>query len=129
MNYALSSTLVSNAVTAAQESGVAAAIVVVDRAGKVVSSARMDGSNHLALAIAHRKASTAAILGVPSQQFADMLRDDPLVVAAMSSEAEIILLGGGIPVVVDGSVIGGIGISGSDQQADTAIAQKALEVS
>jgi uncharacterized protein GlcG (DUF336 family) len=127
MNYALSSTLVRNAVAAAEQSDVAASIVVVDRSGKIVASARMDGSNYLAMSIAHRKATTAAVLGMPSQQFADLVGTDPVVLAAMSTDPEIVMLGGGLPIVIDGKINGAIGISGADQATDTAIGQKALQ--
>jgi uncharacterized protein GlcG (DUF336 family) len=126
MNYALSSMLIRKAVDAAEQSSVAASVVVVDRSGKVVASARMDGSNYLAMAIAQRKATTAAVLGMSSQQFADVVSGDPVVLSAMSSDPEIVLLGGGLPVFVDGNVVGAIGVSGADQQTDISIGQRAL---
>jgi glc operon protein GlcG len=129
MNYALSAMLIRKAVDAAEQSSVAASVVVVDRSGKVVASARMDGSNYLAMAIAQRKATTAAVLGMPSQQFADFVSGDPVVLSAMSSDPEIVLLGGGLPVIVDGNVVGAIGVSGADQQTDISIGQRACETS
>jgi glc operon protein GlcG len=126
LNYGNASTAIANAVSAAQAMGVPAAAVVVDRAGHIVASARMDGSNYLAVAMAHRKARTAAVLGMPSGQFAEMVSGDPVVLAAMASDQEIVLLGGGLPIIVDGVVVGGIGISGADQPTDTEIARRGL---
>jgi uncharacterized protein GlcG (DUF336 family) len=51
---------------------------------------------------------------------------DPVVLAAMSSDPEIVLLGGGLPVIVDGNVVGAIGVSGADQQTDISIGQRAV---
>ncbi len=47
--------------------------------------------------------------------------------SSKSDDPEIVLLGGGLPVVVDGNIVGAIGISGADQATDTAIGQKALQ--
>jgi uncharacterized protein GlcG (DUF336 family) len=126
MNYETSVNIVKRAVSASSSANIASSIVVVDRAGNIVASARMDGSNFLAHSIAHRKARTAGVLGLSTQDFADSVRDDTVIVAALSCDPLMVLLGGGVPIVENGVVVGGIGVSGADQHTDAAIASQGL---
>jgi uncharacterized protein GlcG (DUF336 family) len=128
MDYETSATIVTRAVDASRNANIASSIVVVDCAGNIVASARMNGSNFLAHSIAHRKARTAAVLGLSTQDFADSVRGDPIIVAALSSDPLMVLLGGGLPILEGGVVIGGIGVSGGDQATDTSVASQSLLV-
>ncbi len=105
MDYENSATIITRAVDASRSANIASSIVVVDLAGNIVASARMNGSNFLSHSIAHRKARTAAVLGLSTQDFADSVQGDSTVVASLSSDPLIALLGGGLPIMEGGVVI------------------------
>jgi uncharacterized protein GlcG (DUF336 family) len=112
------------AVKAAQE-GRPMAIAVVDRGGTLKSFSRMDGAPLLAVDIAIDKAYTAAAFGIPTQAWREFLDQDPGV-AQIAHRPRLVAFGGGIPLAVDGEVVGGLGLSGGHYSEDQAIAEHAV---
>lgn len=109
---------------AAAEKGLNMAIVVVNREGRVILSYRMDGSSFINLALAEKKAATAAAIGAPTsllEQAADAGKPSLLSVPGAA------LVGGGLPVMRADKVIGGIGVSGGSAQDDENVAQAGLD--
>ncbi|HET8969720.1 MAG TPA: heme-binding protein [Candidatus Nanopelagicales bacterium] len=102
------------------------AVVVVDQAGQVVGSARGDGLNAVAVDFARRKAVASATFGAPTRVLSDNFAQDPLLPAAFAGSAEVCLLPGGFPILVDGAPVGGVGISGGHWSQDHEIGEKAL---
>jgi uncharacterized protein GlcG (DUF336 family) len=108
-------------VAAARERSLSISVAVVDSAGQTLRLQRMDGAKGFTADLALRKARTATTVGVPTAALAASLNGRPL------HSAELIAVGGGAPVLVDGSCAGGIGISGASPEQDEAILKSGLD--
>ena len=84
---------------------------VVDPTGSLVYFEKMDGAIYAAAEIAIRKARTAARFKRPSKAFFDAMEGGHPFVATLTPELTASI--GGIPLEVDGKIIGAIGVSGS----------------
>jgi glc operon protein GlcG len=103
----------------------AAAIAVVDSHGELISFIRMDGCHLPPGQIAQNKAFTAAREKNPSGAVGESSRTYPF---PMTNYGDLRYVGwaGGLPVVVDGQVVGAIGISGLDEAAEVDLGTYAI---
>ncbi len=98
-------------------------VAVCDVAGNALAFARMDGAALLAVSIAADKAySVVSFLGVPTGAWAGILRDDATLRDGLLQRERLVTFGGGLPVLVDGTVVGAIGVSGGTVAEDEQIA-------
>ena len=97
----------------------AVTIVVADDGGHPLAMLRLDGCAPIGAYIATEKARTAALGRRESKQYEDMINGGR---TAFLSAPLAGTLEGGVPVVVDGQVIGAVGVSGvkADQDAQVA---------
>lgn len=102
---------IAAALAEAQKTPYLYAFAIVDPSGSLVYFEKMDGAIYAATEIAVRKARTAAIFKRPTKAFFDQMESGHPYVATLSPELTASI--GGLPLVVDGKVIGGIGVSGS----------------
>jgi glc operon protein GlcG len=95
------------------------AIAVVDDGGHPLALARLDGCAPIGAYIATEKARTSALGRRESKQYEDMINGGR---TAFLSAPLVGTLEGGVPIVVDGQVVGAVGVSGvkADQDAQTA---------
>jgi uncharacterized protein GlcG (DUF336 family) len=114
--------LLNTAMAKAREMNVPQCICVVDAGGQLLALARMDGAFALSIDTALMKAKTAASYGVPTGNIAAGI-DLKL---AIATQGQRINLPGGLPVIVDGHVIGGIGIGSGTGEQDRQVADAAL---
>jgi glc operon protein GlcG len=94
-------------------------IVVVDDGGEVIELTRMDGAQVASVNVGIGKARTAAIFRRPSRVFEEQIRSGRIAALALAGATP---LQGGVPVLVDGKVVGAVGVSGDSPQADEEIA-------
>ena len=106
----------------AQAMGVPQCIAVVDNGGHLVAFTRMDGAFALSIDTALRKAVTAAIYGQPTGGIEAGI-DLKL---AIATDGKRINLPGGLPVVVDGHLIGGVGVGSGTGAEDREVANAGL---
>ena len=119
--------VVRASVAAAEQIGHPFVIIVVDESGVPKASLRMDGAALLAVQIAQDKAYTAAGFGISTDDWFDFIsRDEQLRFAAPSAIDRLVPFGGGFPLVVDGSVVGGLGVSGGLLSQDVQVARAGL---
>jgi uncharacterized protein GlcG (DUF336 family) len=114
--------LVQAAMAKAHEMSVPECICVVDSGGHLLAFARMDGAFALSFDTALRKAQTAASYGAPTGDIAAGVD----IRLAIATEGKRINLPGGLPVIVDGHVVGGIGIGSGTGEQDKDVAKAAL---
>ena len=91
------------------------AVVVVDRTGELIASARMDGRAPRFYKAAHRKAYTAAIFEMDTngvQKFWKRQEDQGHRGPADWNDPMLTTLDGGVCVVHEGKVVGAIGVAG-----------------
>ena len=108
-------------------------IAVVDEGGHLLSFDRMDGARPASGYTAITKASTAATFRQPTGPLpAGTSTPDPLLnlslqIAAQASGGKITTLLGGLPIVVDGQVIGGVGVGGGSGEQDAQVARAGVQ--
>jgi len=99
-------------------------IAVVDTAGRLVYFLKMDNARAIAVELAQDKARTAAMFKVPSKAYEDRVGSGGAGIAALSLHG-VTAASGGIPIVVDGKIIGAIGVGGGPNGAIDAQAAQA----
>lgn len=104
--------------------GKAGVIAVVDAHGELLALLRVDGAPFTSIQIATNKAYTAARDRKPSRQIGQSLRDpEKGFDIAYYGDPKIVGWGGGLPVILDGAVIGAVGVSGLPEMEDIDLAQ------
>jgi len=94
------------------------AVALVDGAGHVLASQRMDGAALGAMRLAVGKAFTAASWATPSGDFASSTQPGGDDWGWNTTDPRIVVYAGGIPLLVDGELVGAIGASGGTAQED-----------
>jgi glc operon protein GlcG len=93
-------------------------IAVVDDAGMLIHLERMDGAGAQSPEVATLKARTSALSGAPTKALEDVVKDRPAV-ALFPGRLPV---QGGVPVIVDGQCVGGVGVSGVKSHEDEVVA-------
>lgn len=101
------------------------AIVIVDEGGYIVHCLRMDGSLPASIDIGIAKARAAALLGRPTKFWREMLNDGNFWPLGMPN---VVSAEGGLPLIVGGEVVGGIGVAGASGQEDRMLADAGIAV-
>jgi glc operon protein GlcG len=104
---------------AALAKGVDVVIVVVDDGGYILLLERMDGAQVASVNVGIGKARTAAIYRRPSRVFEEQIKNGRVAALAL---ADATPLQGGVPISLDGKVVGAVGVSGDSPQIDEDIA-------
>src|SRR6266446_8429844 len=85
-------------------------IAVVDEGGNLMALERLDGTFAMGATISIGKARTAVLFKKPTRFFEELINKGRTAMTAVDGFTPLI---GGIPIIVDGEVVGGIGVSGS----------------
>jgi uncharacterized protein GlcG (DUF336 family) len=99
------------------------AISIVDNHGFPVYFERMEDTQTASIQIALDKAKTAAMFRRPSKAFEDGIAKGRVALLGLTGATPI---EGGLPIMIDGKVIGGIGVSGANADQDAQAAQAGL---
>jgi len=133
LNLAGAELIIANAREKAAEMKINVNIAVVDEGGHLLAFARMDGARPASAATAITKATASATMRGPTGPVkrgdadADLLLNIALQNAAAASGGKMTSLLGGVPVVVDGQVIGAVGVGGGTGEQDAEIAKAGIE--
>ena len=111
--------LVAAAEAEAKKRGATVVIAVVDDGGQLILLERLDDTQVASVEVAIGKARTAAIFRRPSKVFEDQVKNGRVAALALPGATP---LQGGIPITVEGKVIGAIGASGNSPGEDEEIA-------
>lgn len=103
----------------AKAEGARVVIAVVDEGGSLLLLERLDDTQVASVTVGIDKARTAAIYRRPSKVFEDQVKNGRVSALALHGA---VALQGGVPITVDGKVIGAIGVSGETPQQDEDIA-------
>jgi uncharacterized protein GlcG (DUF336 family) len=122
LTYEGAQKLLAAAVAKARDMKVPQCICIVDAGGHLLAMARMDGAFALSIDTALRKAQTAAAYGGPTGGIEAGID----IKLAIATEGRRINLPGGLPVIVDGHVIGAIGVGSGTGEQDREVANTAL---
>jgi len=101
-------------------------IAVLDSGGHLVMFERMDGAQLGSIEAAKDKAYSAVLYRRPTKAFQDLLgQGGPnLRVLRLAGASP---LEGGIPIVVDGKIVGAVGVSGAASEQDAQVAQAGID--
>jgi len=110
----------------ASDLGLKMCIAISDEAGDLKAFERMDGAPRLSIQIAQDKAYTAAGYGLATHTWWDFIKDDPPLLHGITHTPRLIVFGGGFPIVLEGEVVGAIGVSGGHYSQDMECARAAL---
>lgn len=104
-----------------------AAIAVVDAHGELLAFLRTDGCKLPSITIAMNKAFSAAREGKESRAIGDASIEEQFPMTNFG-DLRYTAWGGGVPIKVDGKVVGGVGVSGLPEQEDMVLAKMGAEL-
>ncbi len=120
--------LIRSAVDQARKMGFGISVCVVDPAGRTKAFLAMDQAPQVSYETAAKKARTAVGFGLPTgKTWHDFIKDDPILAQGAQHLPDFILLGGGSPILVEGKLIGAVGVSGGHYAQDEECVKAALE--
>ncbi|HEY6246041.1 MAG TPA: heme-binding protein [Pyrinomonadaceae bacterium] len=97
-------------------------IAVVDEGGNLMALERLDGTFAAGANISIGKARTAVLFKRPTKTFEDIIKNGRTAMVALP-DAYFTPLQGGVPIMIDGQIVGGVGVSGaSSAQQDEELA-------
>jgi uncharacterized protein GlcG (DUF336 family) len=115
----------------ADQMKVRVSVAVAGRAGDLKAFARMDGASILSGETARRKVYTVAMTGMATQEFGSILksgmREEPELFHGMIGIEGLIAFAGGVPIRLDGQLIGALAVSGGTSAQDQEIAEASAE--
>lgn len=119
LSFEAATTIATKAAEEARARGVGVVIAVVDDGGHLILLHRLNDTQIASVNVGIGKARTSAIYRRPSRDFEEQIRAGRVAALALADSTP---LQGGIPIRLDGKVIGAIGVSGDTPQVDEAIA-------
>jgi uncharacterized protein GlcG (DUF336 family) len=114
------------AVADARRQNLPMAVAVVDNAGQLVAFERMDNTQTASVQVSQDKAVSAAMYRRPTKAFQDVLAGGGVgwrVLTLRNANA----VEGGVPLFVDGKIIGAIGVSGGSSEQDGSVAKAGVD--
>ena len=100
-------------------------VAVTDHAGNLLVVLRDEAAHPVTVEMARRKAQTAVMFRSSTLEFRDSTANDPSRFAQRDVTG-VLALGGGVPIRLDGVIIGGVASSGSSQTTDDECARVGL---
>ena len=108
----------------AAEIAVPMCIAVTDESGALIMFSRMDGGKFSSIRIAIDKAFTAAAARNPTSFYSEICRPGhPTFGIHVTNEGHFCVIGGGVPVLSNGVVVGAIGVSSGTPDQDIVVAE------
>ena len=117
---------IAAAVADSKKQNLPMAIAVVDTAGQLVAFERMDNTQTGSIAVAQDKAVSAAMFRRPTKVFQDAVAGGGAGLRVLTLRGAN-AVEGGLPLTVDGKIIGAIGVSGGSAEQDGVVAKAGLD--
>ncbi|BAO43846.1 GlcG/HbpS family heme-binding protein [Thiolapillus brandeum] len=111
------------AVEKAEELGIRINVAVADKGGNLAAFLRMPEAFLHSIDIAIDKAYTAASFGFPTSDWEAIFTEEKMLEIGMPQRDRLVVFGGGIPIVIGDTTLGGIGVSGGSAEQDEICAQ------
>lgn len=99
-------------------------MAVVDEAGCLMTFRRLDGASVSSVQTAIDKARSAAVTRRPTKFFEEMVAEGR---SGASRIQGVFAIEGGLPIVVEGEVVGGLAVSGMKSQLDIVLVEAGLQ--
>ena len=129
LTLALAEQFLEAAKAEAIKQGWAMSFAVVDATGRQVALIRMDGARWMTTRVAQAKAFTAATFRRPSAAVEELAEQRPDLFQSLTQliDEPMLLAGGGLPIIIEGRLLGGVGASGGTEAEDIDCAQAGLD--
>lgn len=119
--------MIQLAVKKAKELHVQVNIAVVDDGGNLLAFLRMDGAPLVPGKIAQDKAYSAVGFKRPTTDWYENIKDKPEMLHGIVHTDRLTIFGGGLPIYIEGDLVGGIGVAGATSEIDVQCAKAALK--
>lgn len=120
--------LVTGTCQRAEEIGVPMCVAVVDESGQLIAFERMDGGKITSTLIAQDKAYTAAGAKRTTESYGELSQPGKPTYGINSAiGGRLLVVAGGIPVIVEGNVVGAVGVSSGTPAQDADCAQAGID--
>ena len=110
---ALAQKAAAAALAKCEEGGYKVSVAIADRGGNLKVLLRGDGAGPHTTDSSFRKAYTAASLRRSTLELAELIAKVPSIQALRDMNDKILILGGGVPIELEGEIVGGIGVGGA----------------
>ena len=129
LTLALAEQFLDAAKAEALKQGWTMSFAVVDVSGRQVALIRMDGARWMTTQVAQAKAFTAATFRRPSAAVEELAEQRPDLFQSLAQliDEPMLLAGGGLPIIIEGTLLGGVGASGGTEAEDIDCAQVGLD--
>lgn len=128
LSVAEAAILVEGARRKADELGIPMCTAVTDESGHLITFERMDGGKVSSISIAIDKAFTGAVARKGTHVYNQLCVPGKGTFGIhVSNGGHFSIIGGGLPVTVDGAIVGGVGVSSGTADEDLIVAEAALE--
>jgi uncharacterized protein GlcG (DUF336 family) len=125
LSLGMAKTIAEGTIAECKSKGFSTAAVVVDRAGQILVALRDEQAGPQVVEMARRKAYTARAFRSTTLEFQKRTASDPTL-APQRDVADILALGGGVPIQIGKEIIGGVASAGSSQEQDDACAKAGI---
>ena len=126
INHEQARKVVAGAVAEARKQSLPMAIAVVDNAGQLVAFERMDNTQTASTAVAQDKAVSAATYRRPTKVFQDLVAGGGVGLRVLTLRGAV-AVEGGLPLMVEGKIIGAVGVSGGSSEQDGVVAKGGVD--
>ncbi len=119
--------LIEGAAAKARELGIPMCIAVTDESGHLIKFERMNGGKISSISIAIDKAATGATARNGTHVYNQLcVPGSPTFGIHITNGGHFSIIGGGLPVHVDGEIVGGVGVSSGTAEQDRICAEAAI---
>jgi uncharacterized protein GlcG (DUF336 family) len=120
--------VIEGAEARAKELGIDLDIAVTDEGGHLLAFIRMDSARITSIDVAINKAFTAACSRRGTHEYATIARaGGPAFGLHVSNQGRFMIMGGGLPIFIDGKIAGGVGCSSGSAEQDRAACQAGID--
>lgn len=126
MNSAKALTIIQSALEQAESMGINISIAVVDKGSNLLAFHRMDRAILGSGDVARTKAKTSVLFPMPTEDFGALCRNEKLD-GMMATNGGLTGFGGGRPMIIEGQVVGAVGVSGGTAAEDAIIAASCID--
>ena len=126
VSYEQARKIVAAAIADARRQSLPMAVAVVDNAGQLVAFERMDNTQTASILVSQDKAVSAAMYRRPTKAFQDLVAGGGVGLRVLTLRGAN-AVEGGLPLIVDGKIIGAIGVSGGSSEQDGMVAKGGVD--
>ena len=127
LSYAMARTIADTTMARCVAENLQVSIHVIDSSGDTIVALRGDGTRPFTFENSYEKAFTAMAFGRPSAEMQAEYAEGNSTRAQQADFPHVVMIGGGMPILADGEVVGGVGISGAASAATDVCVQAGID--